>query len=292
MRGILLNCLMPLIIVAQTANLGHGSDGPAGPKNCINRILRLWQWEKYWQSSFPGEARYRGGERSGMVGFSHRSICGLCSAKLGICQMYSMDQFGVPVLLKQEKIAPEADELDTAKKFVGQGIEPGQLWQGPSLPSTTVAAPSSQAKAPARGILGVPARPAAGDAAIGLKWEDFSSETLDLVLPPMAAPAAIAGKIRPAKLEALERDLKEIFSERTVNPQCAPREVIVPYFSLEDPSVEVLIREGKCSDMAVTMVRDLVTGRWETGGWSDKPAYLNRYRPLILSAEMDRLTIR
>jgi hypothetical protein len=207
--------------------------------------------------------------------------------------MYSMDQFGVPVLLNQEKIAPEADERTAARKFVGRGLYPGQLWRGPSLPRVLRTAPSDQAKVPPEGVAGLPSSPgAAGNAPIALEWEDFSSETLNLVLPPMAVPAAIAGKIRPAKLEAFERDLKETFSERPVNPQCAPREVIIPYFSFEDPSVEVLVREGKCSDTAVTMVRDAITGKWETGGWSDKPAYLNRYRPLILSAEMDRLTIR
>lgn len=291
-RGILLNCLAPLIIVAQTSSLGQGSNGPAATKDCVDRIFRLWQWEKYWQGTFPGEESYRSGERSRMVGFSYRSICGLCSAMLGICQMYTMDQFGVPVMLNQEKIAREADERAAAKKFVGQGIASGHLWRGPLLPSLSRTAPSSQAAASAEGISGLPRQGAAGNAAMGLKWEDFWSDILEVILPPMTTSAAIAGKIRPLNLGGFERDLREIFSERPVTPQCSPREVIIPYFSPEDPSVEVLVRDGKCRETAVTMVRDAITGKWETGGWSDKPAYLDRYKSRILSAEMDRLTIR
>ena len=289
--GILLNCLAPLIIMAQTADLGF-SDHPSTPMNCLGRVFRLWQWEKYWQGSFPGEEKYKGAERSRMVVFSYRSICGLCNARLGICQMYSVDQFGGPVLLNQENIAPGVDERTAAKNFVERGIYPGQLWQGPSVPRASRTAPADQAKVPPGGISGLPtSKGAPGNAGIGLRWEDFTSETLDVALPPMALPAAIAGKMRPAKLEAFKSELKDIFSERPVNPQCAPREVIIPYFSLEDPSVEVLVRDGKCTDTAVTMVRDAITGKWETGGWSDRPAYLNKYRQRILLAEMDRLKI-
>lgn len=290
--GILLICLAPLITVAQTASRGPASNRPSTPMNCPDPIFRLWQWEKYWRGSFTGEDKYRAGERSRMLVFSCRSVCGLCSAELGICQMYSLDRFGVPVLLNQESIAPGADERTAAKNFVERGIYPGQLWRGPSFPRLPKTAPPDQAKVPAEGIIGLPtSKEAPWNAGIGLRWGDFSPETLDVVLPPMALPPAIAGKIRPAKLQVFKSELKDIFSERPVNPQCAPREVIIPYFSLQDPSVEVLVRDGKCTDTAVTMVRDALTGKWGTGGWSDKPGHVNEYRSRILSAEMDRLKI-
>jgi len=293
---ILLNCLVPLIIVAQTVSPpGLGGKRPSAPMNCLDRIFRLWQWEKYWRGTFPGEERYKSGERSRVVVFSYRSICGLCSARLGSCQMYSVDRFGVPVLVNQESIASDADERTAAKNLVERGIYPGQLWQGPTVPRASRTVPPDQAKVPAEGIKGIVGLPtskeATGNTSLGLRWEDFSAETLDVALPPMALPAAIAGKLRPSKLEAFKSELKHIFSQRPRISQCAPREVIIPYFSLEDPSVEVLVRDGKCTETAVTMVRDATTGKWETGGWGDRPAYLNKYRPRILSAEMDRLKI-
>ena len=247
--GFVLLCFLRSVALAQG---GGPADEKFGDDAIAQKVSRLLLWTWYWDAEpLPG---YLNGTRQEMAIVESPNELAIFLAEIGIS--FRVDSDGRIGPLRGFPPTTNSTAIDRyiAEYSIGElkqeSENKGEITQRDFLR----AAPESKDTV----------RPEEKRKAFKIRSKPFT-------LPKLIPPNAIRFRLKSPELPRLKVAILAALGD-WYNPNCGPGRIIVPYFSEDDPWVDVYADLGRCGKGIIYFTHHDENGAWKSSPfWPDKP---------------------
>ena len=247
-------------------------------KRAIDGLVERWTWESFWDGGTSG-FQYQPRAKATVEIFWNTDLIGMCPLGLGTCTAYERNGARLGQFAMADPVRT-TDLHQATEGFLRRLSEPRVIRQ------SNTRKPDSEGRFE-RGGTAVSIPTPAPEVVVQRNASGLQTCALtDRSFPALGLPRPIRDKVTPDNLSAFEQWLK---GRLHPGPAGTKSEYVIPYYSLDDPMVYVLVRvNGKTESVIFVVPMPDGTG-WRIGGHFDpkeSPTQVQRLEPLILSAKM------
>jgi hypothetical protein len=247
-------------------------------KHALDELIQRWTWESFWDGATSG-FRYQSRSKATVEIFWNADLIGMCLPGLGACTAYGRDGARLGQFAMADPVRT-TDLHQATEGFIRRLSEPRVIRQN------NTRKPDSEGRFE-RGGTAVSIPTPGSEVVVQRNATGFQSCVLtDRSFPPLGLPQAIREKTTPDNLGAFERWLE---GRLHPGPAGTKSEYVVPYYSLDDPMIYVLVRINGKTESVIFVLPTPDGTSWRLGGHFDpkeSPTQVRRLEPLVLSAKM------